>query len=258
MTTPARGLPRGNGTGPSAVPAFSGPISDTRVPEFQRVANGLHPGHVHEFITRMLGELSHLRAQLEQAAASPAGQRLIEDLLADAAREIAGQRAQAAEESARRIEDADRQGQGAIAAARVQADQIMRGATEQAASVIDGARQEAKGMLDAASAKSTAVDQAAGARLDALTARHEDLLSRMRAGKEHLDAILEAEEQRGDLAGEVARVLPAEREQDGGEDPQLQQRARQLRKRPRGRSCQAASLPFVCHSLWPGPIFHRP
>lgn len=189
------------------------------LPSFDTVDKGFHPAQVQRYITSLWAHIESLEHRLvpaaEHAAAdlarSPQAQQLVEDLMKIGLDEISGQRAKAAEDAAKLLSDARGEAAAIMGQAREEADKIVAGAREQSERVLTDARSKAKQMTDQAAAKSAAVNEAADVRMQAVADAHQKTLSRIRAINDVTSRLLDAEESRGSIEGEVDRaVKPAQ------------------------------------------------
>lgn len=202
---------------PATLPSITGHV-------FTRQNGGYHRGEVDDFIRGLFRRISDLEHQLlpgagrlagdaarvtETALTSPQAAKMVADLLQMATDEAMGQRAQAARNAEQLLGDARAEAARILASAREQADGMATGARQQANTVIEGARATGKKTTDDADSRAAAVREGAGRRLDAMTGMHAETLRRVAQMRDLLDKILQGEEERGPLEGEVERVLGA-------------------------------------------------
>lgn len=189
-------------------------------PSFPVVTKGYDRRHVDQWIDDARREMDWARQEierlgraavpwLEHEAESPAGQRLLAELIQLAADEVTGQQAAAAAEIEQMIAGARQQADGIIADARRQAEGITAKATQQAGALVANAQADAKKTTDDADAHAAAVNEAAGERLKRLVQLHDDGIARMSEVQEVTARVLAGEQQRGPLRDEVAKALAA-------------------------------------------------
>lgn len=187
------------------------------LPAFERVVKGYHMGQVDDFIRALL----HRAHVAEEALARGAGQavaevesnprarQLVDELMRIALDEVTGQKTAALAQAAQILEGARSQADQITSGAREEAASMVGGAREQSDTLLASARADAKRHLDDAYAKAAAVQEGAGRRMQALTATHAQTLTRLAEINGVTSRLLAAEEQRGDLQGEVERALGA-------------------------------------------------
>jgi cell division septum initiation protein DivIVA len=164
-----------------------------RLPEFEHVRQGYHPGQVDEFI-RMAGQrLRDLEQQLAGALhgsrSEPA--RLIADLVRDGLAELdshrAGLDADLAAARARVAADAEQ----LLDSAHADAQQILAAAQSQADQLLAQARSDARAMIEDATARQAA----ASARAQEMADLHGSTLHRLAAIRDQLHTALAGESQ---------------------------------------------------------------
>jgi cell division septum initiation protein DivIVA len=192
---------------------------------FSDAQRGYHKGEVDNWVQQAQYEIARLTRAAEHAgqqaftflrheADSPQGQQLLGDLAKLMMDEITGQRAAAAADIEQMIAGAHQQAEQILADARAKADQAVSRATQQASTLLDSARSDAKNTVDQAEAHAAAVHEAAGARLAQIVKIHQDTLdqvSQVNAKVTQIASVtsqvMAAEQQRGDVSGEVTRAL---------------------------------------------------
>jgi cell division septum initiation protein DivIVA len=180
---------------------------------FDTAQRGYHKAQVDEWVHWALTEIETLTQRAASFAGhelgSPAGQKLIAELVQIAADEITGQQAAAAAEIEQMIAGARQQAESIIADARKQADQTIATATQQANTLVSSARADAKKTTDDAAVHAAAVNEAAGARMAQLARLHEDGLNRIAQIHQVTGQAMDAEKARGPLSAEVEKALAA-------------------------------------------------
>jgi len=200
------------------------PTASVSAAGFDIAQRGYHRGQVDQWVAEARTEierlghelavaLQHGGAEVVQAAQSPAGRKLMWEVLQVVADEVTGQQAAAEQQIAEMIAGAEQQAAQIIEDARRQADESHRSASSQANSLISSARADAKRMTDEAAARAAAVDEAAGARMAHFSQLHDDGVARVGRVNELAAQVrdvtaqlLAAESERGPLADEVSRV----------------------------------------------------
>ena len=201
------------------------PTASATAAGFDIAQRGYHRGQVDQWVHDAMAEMSRLSHELEvalghagadiaQAAASPAGRKLIWEVLQLAADEATGQQEAAAQQIAEMIAGAEQQAAQIIEDARRHADETHKSASSQASSLINNARADAKRMTDEATARAAAVDEAAGVRMAHFAQLHDDGVERVRRVNDLASQmrdvtakLLAAETERGPLSDEVGRVI---------------------------------------------------
>ena len=196
---------------PATEPMRHDGLQPGELPAFDRAARGYHAGQVDDFIRGLLHRLHEAERGLARGAAeveqSPRSQQLVDELLKLALDEIDGQKAAALAQAAQILDGARSQAGQITATAQDEAARMVSGAREQSDTLLAGARATAKSHLDTATAQAAAISEGAGRRMLALTAAHEQTLSRLTEINNVTGRLLGAEGQRGDLHGEVERAL---------------------------------------------------
>ena len=201
------------------------PVASASAGGFDVVARGYHRGQVDQYLAEARAEierlghelaiaLQHGGAEVVQAAASPAGRKLMWEVLQVVADEVTGQQTAAEQQISEMIAGAEQQAAMIVEEARRHADESNRSATSQANSLIANARADAKRVSDEASARAAAVDEAAGARMAHFAQLHEDGVARVGRVNELATQVrdvtaqlLADESERGPLTEEVSRVI---------------------------------------------------
>lgn len=188
------------------------------VPTFTTVTTrGYHKGEVERWVQGALAEIERLGREVASfaghAATTPAGQKLMAEVLRIVADEAMGQQQAAQAEIEQLLAGAREQATQIIEGARAQAQKTTTSATEQAATLVSNARSESKRMTDEAAAHAAAVHEAAEARLLRAVQFHQDGLDRIRQVHEKTGEMLAAEQERGPLSEEVTRALAPLRQQ---------------------------------------------
>jgi hypothetical protein len=200
------------------------PVASASAGGFDIAQRGYHRGQVDQWKAEAMAEierlghelavaLQHGGAEVVQAAQSPAGRKLMWEVLQVVADEVTGQQAAAEQQIAEMIAGAEQQAAMIVEDARRNADESNRSATAQANSLIGNARADAKRVTDEAMARAAAVDEAAGARMARFAQLHEDGVARVGRVNELAAQVrdvtaqlLAAENERGPLGEEVSRV----------------------------------------------------
>jgi DivIVA domain-containing protein len=189
------------------------------LPAFERTPRGYHPGQVDSFLREVLHRMHVAEEALARGVTevedNPRARRLVDELIQLALDEITGQKTAALAQAAQILEGARSQAGQIMATAQEESARMVSGAREQSDTLLSSARAEAKRQLDAAAAQAAAVAEGAGRRMLALTAAHEQTLTRLGEINQVTGRLLTAEDQRGDLHGEVERAL-------GGQAPAVQ------------------------------------
>jgi len=201
------------------------PVASASASGFDVVARGYHRGQVDQWKEEAVAEierlghelaiaLQHGGAEVVQAAQSPAGRKLMWEVLQVVADEVTGQQQAAQEQIAEMLAGAEQQAAMIVEDARRHADESNRSASAQANSLIGNARADAKRVTDEALARAAAVDEAAGARLARFAQLHDvgvarvNRVSELAAQVRDVTAqLLAAESERGPLSDEVSRVI---------------------------------------------------
>lgn len=206
----------GNVSATAIVPAPAG------MPPLPTRRNGYEQGAVHHWAAGILARLRRAEQQArelaegaaqgaEKAADTPASRQNVENQIADllkmAADEAEGNRLGAARQAADLVSKAEQEARTIVVAAKEQAEIVM--AT---------AREQAKAQLDDASVKAAAVDEGARRRMTAIVALHSEATTRLEHVRDVTTQLLDAEQERGSLAGEVARALPPGSTFEGGQE----------------------------------------
>jgi cell division septum initiation protein DivIVA len=199
-------------------------LATGQVPAFTTVnTRGYHKGEVEQWAKSVLSEIERLGRQVASFAGheltTPAGQKLMAEVLQIVADEAMGQKQAADQEIAQLLEGAREQARQIIEESRAQAQQTAGSATDQAAAMVSNARAESKRMTDEAAAHAAAVHEAAEARMALVARFHQDGLDRIRQVYEKTGQMLAAEEERGSLAEEVSRALALVRQQPSARAP---------------------------------------